>query len=237
MPGALPLRDLLLAQLRDGRRPAGQERLIETLRHWDGSYDHRQAGALAFEMLLAKTVANLGRARQVEPYQAIWQVQALIAEDLAQTESAVLRSAVERAAAAVARRLSRYPDWGAVHRIRLQHMLGGIPVLGRRYRLPSFPADGGNNTVHKTGHGLSDGPHTVSFGSCARHISDLADLDDNRFVLLGGQDGWVGSPNFADQVPLWRRGEYITVPLRPETIRARFPYKTVLRPKGDGDPA
>jgi penicillin G amidase len=231
MPGALKLRDLLLAQLGDGRM-ASLEWLIALLRQWDGSYDHRQVGALAFEMLLAKTVANLGRARQVEPYQTIWQVQALIAEDLAQTDGAVLKRAVMRAADAVARRLPRYADWGAVHRIRLQHMLGGIPVLGRRYRLPDFPADGGNNTIHKTGHGLSDRPHNVIFGSCARHISDLADLDDNRFILLGGQDGWVGSANFADQVPLWRRGDYITVPLRSETIRACFPHRMVLRPAG-----
>jgi penicillin amidase len=141
-----------------------------------------------------------------------------------------LQRAVERALAATARGLERYGTWGGVHRIRLQHILGGIPLLGRRYRLPVFPADGGNNTVHKTGHSVSTGRHTVSFGSCARHISDLADLDDNRFVLLGGQDGWLGSANFADQVPLWRAGKYVTVPLRPETARARFRHRTLLQP-------
>jgi penicillin amidase len=231
-PGALALRDLLLRALDERPRPARVQHLIGTLRQWDGSYDRRGAGALAFELMLAETVAALGQASRLAPYQSIWNVQALLAEDLARTDPAVLRHSVERALAATSRRVPRYGSWGAVHRIVLQHPLGRIPLLGRRYRLPGFPADGGNNTVHKTGHALSAGRHTVSFGSCARHISDLGDLDDNRFILLGGQDGWLGSANYADQVPLWRRGQYIRVPLRPETARAVFPHRMVLQPKG-----
>jgi penicillin amidase len=90
--------------------------------------------------------------------------------------------------------------------------------------------DGSNETVMKTGFGFSGGRHSVKFGANARHISDLADLDENYFVLLGGQDGWLGSTTFLDQLPLWRNNESIRVPLRPETIAAEFPYLTVLAP-------
>jgi penicillin amidase len=83
----------------------------------------------------------------------------------------------------------------------------------------------------KTGHGLVSGPHEVSFGSMARHVSDLSDPDANWFVLFGGQDGWLGSANFADQVPLWREGRSIRVPLRPATVAAEFPRTTVLSPR------
>lgn len=229
-PGVLPLRDLLLHRLPHRKRSAGQHRLIETLRQWDGSYDHRQSGSLAFEILLAETVAALGGSSRIKPYQTVWMAQSLLTEDLLETNPEILAHAIEQALAPASRRLSRLGSWGGVHRIRLQHFLGRLPLLGRRYRLADFPADGGNNTVHKTGHSVSSGRHTVSFGSCARHISDLADLDANQFVLLGGQDGWLGSANFADQVELWRRGGYITVPLRPETARTRFRHKTVLQP-------
>jgi penicillin amidase len=58
----------------------------------------------------------------------------------------------------------------------------------------------------------------------------MADPDANRFVLLGGQDGWLGSSTFVDQVPLWQRGETITVPMRPDAVAAAFPHITTLRP-------
>jgi penicillin amidase len=58
----------------------------------------------------------------------------------------------------------------------------------------------------------------------------MSDPDGNHLVLLGGQDGHPGSAAFLDQAELFRRGEYVTVPLNPETARARFPYRTVLQP-------
>ena len=55
-------------------------------------------------------------------------------------------------------------------------------------------------------------------------------MDRNWFVVLGGQDGWLNSSAFLDQVPLWLEGEYIEMPLRLETVRARFRYVTELGP-------
>jgi penicillin G amidase len=124
----------------------------------------------------------------------------------------------------------RWRDWGGVHRYRPGHHFAALPLLGRRFRSDAFPAPGGDDTLHKTGHGFVTGPHFVRFGACARHVSDMGDLDANFFVLLGGQDGWVGSVNFYDQVPLWKQGAYIAVPLTESGIAARFTRETVLRP-------
>ena len=82
----------------------------------------------------------------------------------------------------------------------------------------------------KMAHGLSNRRHHARYGSVARHVSDLADPDANHFTLLGGQDGWFASTSFADQVPLWRRGDYVTLPLDPETVRKRFPHAVTLHP-------
>ncbi|MEJ0046252.1 MAG: penicillin acylase family protein [Rhodospirillales bacterium] len=120
-------------------------------------------------------------------------------------------------------------SWGEVHRYRPAHHFSALPVLGRRFRGIAFPAPGGDDTLHKSGHGFVTKPHYVRFGACARHISDLADPDANFFVLLGGQDGWLGSANFDDQVALWRQGEYVQVPLLANSIAERFPLVTVLR--------
>jgi penicillin amidase len=58
----------------------------------------------------------------------------------------------------------------------------------------------------------------------------MSDPDANHFVLLGGQDGWLGSTSFADQVPLWRRGDYVTIPLTPTAVRERFAHSVMLAP-------
>jgi len=46
----------------------------------------------------------------------------------------------------------------------------------------------------------------------------------------GGQDGWLNSANFVDQVPLWLEGRYIEMPLREASVRARFRHVTELTP-------
>ena len=84
----------------------------------------------------------------------------------------------------------------------------------------------------KTSHGLLDGTRrTASFGSMARHVSDMADTDANWFTLWGGQDGWLGSAAFMDQVPLWRDGRAVRVPLRAETVAREFPRVTRIEPR------
>jgi penicillin amidase len=81
----------------------------------------------------------------------------------------------------------------------------------------------------KMAHGLVRHRHAATFGQMARHISEMSDLDANWFVMLGGNDGWLGSANFADQVDLWREGRYLRMPLKRETVIAEFPYTTRLK--------
>jgi penicillin amidase len=117
-----------------------------------------------------------------------------------------------------------------MHRLRLRHHLGAIPLLGARFRFVDAPSPGSNNTLNKTGHGPARGRHAVSYGASARFVTDLADDDANLVVLLGGQDGWLGSSTFLDHVPLWQAGQYIRLPLRPETARA-WPHCTTFTPR------
>lgn len=230
---ALKLRDLLLqvAPTRPWSLPRErQRRLLAVLSDWDGCYARDSKGALAFELLLAEVVGSL-RLGPLQAYDAVWMTQVLLAEDLGVVSSDRLSRAMARALGPAAARLEHYTDWGNFHRIALKHPLGRLPLIGRRYRMAAFAAEGGNNTVHKTGHRLGSRPHYASFGSCARHISDLSDPNANHMVLLGGQDGWFGSENFDDQTALWRSGGYIRVPLGPEVVRARHGHVTVLHPR------
>jgi penicillin amidase len=106
-----------------------------------------------------------------------------------------------------------------------------LPFFGRRYRMFDLPASGSSETLLKTAHPLTTERHRATYGSESRHVSDLADPDANYFVLLGGQDGWIGSTTFADQVQLWQQRDYVRIPLQADAVRKFFPHQTVLSPK------
>jgi penicillin amidase len=215
---ALALRDALLVRAPDG--PVRQ-----VLAAWDGGFDAHSAGALAFEAVLAALARAMIPRHALALLAGLWSGRALVAGRVRAASPEALRAAFGEAA----RVLRRRGTWGEAHRLRLRHPLAALPLVGRRYAAPELAADGGNDTLNKTGHGPVRGRHRVTYGACARHISDLADPDANLFVLLGGQDGWLGSANAADQVALWRAGEYITVPLGAAAAQA-WPHRTDLAP-------
>jgi penicillin amidase len=221
-PGAPAVRDRLLARLGPGR---SGHAVVRVLAAWDGRYAPDSAGALAYEALLGALAARLGRDPRQRAMAAIWTGRALFAEDIPSLPEVVLDPAL----AATARALRRWRVWGAVHRMRLRGLLGAVPLLGRRFTYGAWPSPGGNDTLNKAGNAPVRGRHAVSFGASARFLADMAEPDANRVVLLGGQDGWLGSACFSDQATLWREGAYVDLPLRLETAR-QWPHRSVLAP-------
>ena len=205
------------------------------MRNWDGRYPTGSRGAAAFQLVVQQLSTLLAEKRSAEESVQAFMLQGSRWRKLVRTwldthdDGAVcgkLVVALRAAAPAVA----RYPTWGQLHVQRYQHPLGNIPVIGARFRFAEYPAPGSNDTLMKAAHALSDERSYVTFGANARHISDLSDPDANWFVLLGGQDGWLTGPHLADQLPLWRTGGYIKVPLRLESVRATFSRKMRLTP-------
>jgi penicillin G amidase len=220
--GVLRVRDALLARL-GSTRP----RAARALADWDGSYTVASRGALLFEVTMAELAHRLRH--RLAPVAAVWTSRELTTEDVLATPDAELRPALLRALRTATRAERRFGGWGGMHRLRLRHHLGAFPLLGRRFRFGDTPSPGSNDTLDKTGHGPARGRHGVSYGASARFLADMAEDDANRVVLLGGEDGWLGSASFVDQVKLWREGRYVPLPLRPEAARA-WPFHTVFTP-------
>ncbi len=216
-----------------GARAEGKRReVLDLLAGWDGSYDAGSRGALAFELFrhafaTAFYASKFGKADGAA-FAASGRIKALMLEDIERTDDKALSAPLRDSLAKAAGDLERFSDWGDMHRLRLAHPLALLPVIGKRFRFADHPADGTTEAVMKTAHRSTDTRHAVSYGSNARHISDLSDMDRNEFVLLGGQDGWINSTTFQDQVPLWIAGEYIQMPMRPHTVRARFRHRMDL---------
>ncbi len=213
------------------------ERFAALLRDWDGHFRRESRAALAYQRLVDVLLATHYReawGERIERYlRGATCVHAFLAQDLASGE--LPRAAVASAFAEAAAAHDETQVWGDVHRLYVQHPLGGLPYLGWAWRFDQLPADGTNGTIQKTAGPLTTERHRAYFGAQARHVSDLSDPDANHFVLFGGQDGWIGSENFIDQVELWERGEFVQLPLRPESIERLFPEAMQLRPGGSRD--
>ena len=130
-----------------------------------------------------------------------------------------------------ASRAKKFSSWGDMHKLALKHPLNRLPLAGDNYVFAREPASGSSLTVMKTAHRMTDEVHETRYGANARHISDLSDPDANYFVLLGGEDGFLGSDNFLDQFAVWSGGATIQVPLNPEKVRSMFPHSHILKPR------
>lgn len=245
MPSATAMRDRLLATLAQAgdtaaaepdaaapeRLPTGP--LLAALAAWDGAHDAGSAGALAFELFLFHFLHQLHGADGMALYRASLEPWALLREDLERIPRARVSAAAQAAAAAAAGPFAEHGTWGAIHRLSFAHPLARLPLIGRRYVFADLAAGGSNETLMKTAHGLSGGPHRVAFGANARFLTDMSDPGSSEVVLFGGQDGWLGSSTFADQIDLWQRGATIPLPLDPDTAAATYRHRMRLRPAGE----
>lgn len=204
--------------------------LEQLLAAWDGQYEASSKGALAFELVFQNFVREYYAKNALFAFWSTWMPRTLVRNDLLRADSTVVTSILKRAIRRAVRPFERFKVWGNMHRLKLAHPFGHVPIFGKRYVFRDMPAAGGGESINKTGHRLSMKRHEAIYGSNARHISDLSDLDRNYFILLGGQDGWVNSANYMDQTHLWQQGEYIQVPLRSESVRSLFPHRMTLVP-------
>jgi penicillin amidase len=220
-----------------GGHPA--PRLAQMLAGWQGDYEAESRAPVAFEAMLRHLVPALvpesrrdaaGNPRGAESQ---WNfLTTFLLRDLDALDPARREAVLRQVAAAALADAERIGSWGEIHRMRASHWLVNLPVLGRFFVYGTYPSSGSRETPMKASHGLIRGePTPVTFGSMARHVSDMADADANWFTLWGGQDGWIGSAAFMDQVPLWREGRSIRVPLRAETVAAEFPRVTRVLPR------
>ncbi|MBU0726814.1 MAG: penicillin acylase family protein [Alphaproteobacteria bacterium] len=230
-PAARRLATALAQRLRDAG--AGTA-LTQILAGWDGDYRIDATAPVAFEALLYHLVPAVYGAETPADLPGIYtqwsNLDKFLIRDLDALPVERRHALLNQAASLAAGDAAQFSDWGDMHKLRLQHVLANLPVLGRFFRIEDVAIGGSRETPMKTAHDLVNTRHAARYGSQARHISDMADPDANYFTLLGGQDGWLGSAHFIDQVALWRESRYIRLPLRPESIAAEFPTVQTLRP-------
>jgi penicillin amidase len=101
--------------------------------------------------------------------------------------------------------------WGRVRPLTVQHAVGGRPPLDRVFNLGPFPWGGDATTVGQAAVHLANPTSNSFFVASLRVVIDVGNWDASRYILLGGQSGNPLSPHYADQLPLWRKGEGIPI--------------------------
>jgi penicillin amidase len=225
------LRDALVARahtIRDLTPPAVTA--LEIIASWNGRHDIDSKGAVAFEAAIATLVPSLGGDIERTIIEIGGSEGNTYAELIENAAPGSLDAPLKAALSAAGRALSTYANWRDMHTLALRHTFGALPLVGGRYRYGELPWPGSSDTLWRADHGLSTAKVTTGFGSQARYISDMSDLDSNWFALLGGNDGWLNSANFLDEVEAFRTSALIQMPLRLETLQQNFPYRTALAP-------
>ncbi len=241
---ALSLRDLIVQKIDSLSLVDQNDRQIneflDVFRQWDGNYHVESKGAIAFQMLVFHLIqdyyTNLYDEDFASSLLSSEHANRFLEQDLNQEANENIKFILQQAIKKAAKDSRIYQNWGDMHRLNVSHILGRIPIIGGRYRFGNYPAEGSYNSAMKTAHEISNKKHDTFYGANSRFITMMRDLDENYFVLLGGQDGWLGSENFVDQVPLWLKGQYIQIPLRIENVGKAFPHRMQLQPSaGDGN--
>ncbi len=110
--------------------------------------------------------------------------------------------------------------WGAEHTAPMAHpILGRIPIMSWLSDRP-VETPGGDHTLNRgqAPGGAGKAPFRHLHGASLRAIYDLADLDNSRFALAGGQSGNPFSRFYGSLIEDWRDGRYFRIPGRGDDI-------------------
>jgi penicillin amidase len=119
--------------------------------------------------------------------------------------------------------------WGRLHRIVFDHPLGGpFSIPGQdgaaspygytdlAEGLPGIARGGAWETVNVGSYDLrASGVNDFMFGSgsARRFVGEMASTISANEVIPGGNDAVIGSPFYADQLPLWLTNQYHVLPI------------------------
>jgi penicillin amidase len=254
---SLPWREMRDIVLRAVGDDPGLAPLTDLLSSWDGRVAAESSAAALFEFLIAELCTRVARARA--PRSADWALGRGFVS-LIPINSFVVRRVghlvrllreqppgwfppgweeeIRRALRAAGDRLSSCAGadpaawaWGKVRPLTFRHPVSARKPLGRVFDLGPFPWGGDTNTVSPAVVNPAD-PAANPDGAVAslRTAIDVGEWELSRFVLPGGQSGNPFSPHYADQMPLWLKGDALPIAWSPEAVSRATRHTLVLTP-------
>lgn len=224
------IRDIVLSLSVQDRDAA---EALEILKNWNGEVSADSPAAAVFEVFVARLIVELTKLRAPHTWQLVLRSgdSNLFADRRIGHLTHLLRTQpagwvaswsqlMEQALGQAVRLLRQhagpsqaYWSWGHVRMLRLKHLVfGTVRGLSACFNLGPLPCPGDANTISQAAFSLLQPFADTHNMANLRAVFDLAQLGESRFVLCGGQSGNPCSPHYDDQLPLWQRGEAITLP-------------------------
>ena len=130
-------------------------------------------------------------------------------------------------------RLGKDPQdwkWGDMHKLTLEHPMGGVKILDRLFSLNRGPYRMGGDcfTVAPFVFRYYD-PYKIKHGPSHRHIYTTDDWDRSKTVIPTGTSGIPKSPFYCDQTELYINGKYHNDFVSKQLIRANSVYRMVIK--------
>lgn len=225
------LQKIILSKL-EAAPVSDKDGLYEELQRWNGHYEQKSKGAVVFYglsyYLWNDYIDNLEDESMREFYRKSERWKQDLSQHLTKMTAEEMSKKVEAYLPKVASFQEKYPYWGKFTQQSLKTHLGLVPVVGSKFSYDSYEIGGSSDTLNKYGRPLSLERVEAMYGATARHISDMSSLDENYFVLNGGQDSWLMNENLNDQTSLWKKGQYIKIPLSMEKVRREFDQALII---------
>jgi len=150
---------------------------------------------------------------------------------------AMLANALDEAWGEASDRMGGDPDgwrWGRLHTLTLTNTSFGESGIGPvewLFNRGPYELGGGSSIVNAIGWDAAIG-YGVDWVPSMRMIVDLGDLDSSTWINLTGASGHAFHPHYADQAPLWQRGETRTWPFTMAAVRDSAADTLQLNPAG-----
>lgn len=125
--------------------------------------------------------------------------------------------------------------WGQVHRVRFDHPLRALPVvghlLGRSWSRGPIPVPGDATTINAHYWDPRE-PYAVTAIPSMRFVADVGAWDETVLVLSVGESGRPWSDHYSDQLDDWRAVRATTLPFSREAVDADARAHLVVQPAG-----
>ncbi|HSM01485.1 MAG TPA: penicillin acylase family protein [Acidimicrobiia bacterium] len=227
------MREIVLDALEESSGPA-----VALLRDWDGVVGPDSPAATIFEVMVAEMCRRVAEAKAPKSsalalgdgFTPLVPFNGLLVRRVSHLVSLLheqpggwfdsgwggfIRDSLGSAIETLIERLGPDPGdwaWGMARPLRLKHPLGIRKPLGKIYDLGPFPHGGDANTVNPAPVDPRDPLRNPDFAIASlRMVVDIGAWENSRFSLPGGQSGNPFSRHYADQLPLWRRGDGVTI--------------------------
>ncbi len=120
--------------------------------------------------------------------------------------------------------------WGKLHTLTLRHPFGKVKVLESIFNIGPTEVGGSGTTVNN-GEYYFTNPYEMVLGPSMRTIVDFSNINNALSVIPSGQSGQPLHEHYSDQTPLWKNGEYHTLPIDENAVASISKNILYLNPK------